>query len=106
MTLDLNSMSRKELQKLRRDVDKAIATLADRERKAALEAAEKAAAEHGFTLADLAGLGKKGKTAKTNSPAKFRNPANPSQTWTGKGRQPDWYKAGLAAGKTADDFAI
>lgn len=106
MSLDLNSMSRKELQKLRRDVEKALNTLADREKKAALDAAEKAAAEHGFSLADLAGMGKKGGGAKSKSPAKFRNPENPKQTWTGKGRQPEWFKAGIAAGKSPDDYAI
>ena len=106
MTLDLNSMSRKELQKLRRDVDKAIATLADREKKAALDAAEKAAAAHGFTLAELAVATKKGRSAKSKAPAKYRNPEDPSQTWTGKGRQPEWFKAGVAAGKPASAFEI
>ncbi|SMY06057.1 H-NS histone family protein [Flavimaricola marinus] len=107
MTLDLNTLSRKELQKLRRDVDKAIDTLAAREKKAALEAAEKAAAEHGFSLAELAGMsGKRGGSNKPKSPPKFRNPENPEQTWTGKGRKPEWFKAGIESGKTEDDFAI
>ena len=44
--------------------------------------------------------------AKSISPAKFCNPDNPSQTWTGRGRQPGWIKAGLQAGKSVDDFLI
>lgn len=106
MSLDLNTMSRKELQKLQRDVDKAIKSLATRERKAALEAAEKAAADHGFSLSDLAGMSKTKGAAKSKSPAKFRNPDNADQTWTGKGRQPQWFKDAINAGKSESDFAI
>jgi DNA-binding protein H-NS len=106
-SIDLNSLSRKELLKLRRDIDKAIDTLADREKKAALEAVEKAAADHGFSLAELTGVqAKKSSGNKPKSAPRFRNPENPGQTWTGKGRKPEWFKAGLDAGKTEDDFAI
>src|SRR5262249_54185608 len=38
---------------------------------------------------------------------KFRNPDNANdKPWTGRGTQPAWYKAGLAAGKTKEYFAI
>ena len=37
---------------------------------------------------------------------RFRDPANPEKTWTGRGTQPGWYKAGIAAGKTREHFAI
>ncbi len=107
MTIDLNAMSRKDLIKLRADVDKAIASVADREKKAALDAAERAAAEHGFSLADLTGLSTaKVKGRKSKGPAKFRNPANPDQTWSGRGRRPDWIKAAEASGRALSDFAV
>ena len=47
MKNDLKSMTRKQLEKLRADVDIALAKLIERERKAALVAAEKAANAHG-----------------------------------------------------------
>lgn len=37
--------------------------------------------------------------------AKYRNPET-GDTWTGRGRQPKWVEAALAAGKTLDDLAI
>ena len=37
---------------------------------------------------------------------KFRNPAEPSQTWSGRGRQPRWLTAQLRSGKRIDDFRI
>lgn len=36
---------------------------------------------------------------------KYRNPANPSQVWSGLGRRPNWVLALAAAGKL-DDAAI
>lgn len=107
MNIDLDRMSRKELQSLRADVEKALATLADREKRAALEAAERAAAEHGFSLSELTGMPTaKGRAARTKSVARYRNPADPTQTWSGRGRRPDWINAALADGRALSEFAI
>jgi DNA-binding protein H-NS len=38
--------------------------------------------------------------------AKYRNPANRSETWAGRGATPLWLRAHLKAGKKLDDFAI
>lgn len=38
--------------------------------------------------------------------AKFANPANPSETWTGRGRQPNWLTAKLKNGAKLEDFAL
>ena len=35
-----------------------------------------------------------------------RNPANPKETWTGRGKHPRWMAALIAKGKKADDFLI
>jgi DNA-binding protein H-NS len=37
---------------------------------------------------------------------KFINPAEPSQTWAGRGKQPRWLTAQLRSGKRIDDFRI
>jgi DNA-binding protein H-NS len=37
---------------------------------------------------------------------KYRNPAEPSETWTGRGKQPRWLTAQLRAGKRLEDFRI
>jgi len=49
---------------------------------------------------------KAAKTAKKPAPAKFRNPEDAKQTWSGKGRQPDWFKKAVAAGKAPETMAI
>lgn len=111
MKADLKSMTRKELEKLKIDVEKALEKLTEKDRKAALAAAEKAAAAHGFSLSDITSeTSPKTRKAKSGpkkvSPPKYRNPANPEQTWTGKGRQPEWFKSALAAGTTPDSMEI
>jgi DNA-binding protein H-NS len=37
---------------------------------------------------------------------KYRNPAHPSETWAGRGKQPRWLTAQLRSGKKLDDFRI
>jgi DNA-binding protein H-NS len=37
---------------------------------------------------------------------KYRNPNQPSETWTGRGKQPRWLAAALKSGKRLDDFRI
>ncbi|MEL6681508.1 MAG: H-NS histone family protein [Pseudomonadota bacterium] len=112
MKPDLKSMTRKELEKLKTNVEKALAKLAEKDKKAALIAAQKAAAAHGFSLADITqelGAPKKRKAKaapKKPSVAKYRNPENSEQTWTGKGRQPEWFKAAIAGGTSPDAMEV
>jgi DNA-binding protein H-NS len=37
---------------------------------------------------------------------KYCNPARPSETWTGRGRQPRWLTAQLKSGKKLEDLRI
>jgi DNA-binding protein H-NS len=38
--------------------------------------------------------------------AKFRNPDNPSATWSGRGKTPRWLAGLIAAGRKLDEFRI
>lgn len=37
---------------------------------------------------------------------KYRNPDRPSETWSGRGKQPRWVKTQLRLGKKVDDLLI
>jgi DNA-binding protein H-NS len=37
---------------------------------------------------------------------KYQNPAVPSETWSGRGKQPRWLVSALKAGRTIEDFQI
>lgn len=105
MIIELESLSLKELRQLQKDVEAAIADFKDREKRRALAEVEAFARERGVTPADLAELlGRRGR--KSLGAPKYRNPDKPDQTWTGRGRRPEWVNAHLAAGKTLDDLAI
>lgn len=101
--IDLADMSKAELVQLRDEVDQALSTLDQRRKSEAKKAAEEAAKKFGFSLGDLLG---KERGRKNSGAAKYRNPADPAQTWSGRGRQPGWIKAGLAKGKSLAEFAI
>jgi DNA-binding protein H-NS len=104
--IDLDGMSRDELLKLRKDVDKAIENYETRRRQDAIAAAEAAAREAGYSLSELIADAPKSVGKKKVNPPKYRHPENPELTWTGKGRQPGWIKDGLEGGKSLDDFRI
>jgi DNA-binding protein H-NS len=48
----------------------------------------------------------KGKSQAEAPKVKFRNPDNPSQTWSGTGRKPAWIIEALSSGKTLEDFTV
>jgi DNA-binding protein H-NS len=105
MAIDLSKMDRKDLQKLIADAEKAIKQLKKKELKDAKKAAESAAAQFGFTLAELTGGA--GKAVKKQVTAiKYVNPDDSDQTWTGRGRQPKWFKDAIASGKDASELEI
>ena len=105
MGINLSDMSLAELNKLAKNVEKAIETYQERQRKEALAAAEAKAKEMGFTLAELVSFNGD-KKFRTVSPPKYRHPENAEITWTGRGRQPEWMKSALAEGRTKDEFLI
>jgi DNA-binding protein H-NS len=37
---------------------------------------------------------------------KYRNPSIPSETWSGRGKQPRWLVAAIKSGRKIDDFKI
>jgi len=103
--INLEKMSLDDLKKLRGDVEKAIKSFETRQRKEARKALEKVAKDYGLSLDDVVGGGKSSKRTSKAAP-QYRNPANPDETWSGRGRQPGWYKEALAAGKSKDDMKI
>ncbi|MCA0929945.1 H-NS histone family protein [Ruegeria profundi] len=105
MPISLEKMSRKELLELSDKVAIALKNAEKRERQEALKAAEKAAAEFGFSLAELSGVSSKSSKGKKAN-AKYKNPANPDQTWSGRGRKPQWVHDALKAGADISDLEI
>lgn len=106
---DLNAMTLADLKSLEKKVVKAVGKFEEREKKRALSALKAEARKLGFSLADLTGVEEKPKAPKkprAKVAPKYANPADKSQTWTGRGRRPLWVVAALESGKTMDDITI
>ncbi|MCX7561050.1 H-NS histone family protein [Sulfitobacter sp. F26204] len=114
MQIDLKSMSRKELEKHLKDVQKALKSARTRDQREARKAAERAAAEFGFSLDELSDETKKprktrktkAKKSKSVSKPMYANPDDKGQTWTGKGRHPNWFREAVSKGATPESLKI
>jgi len=103
--IDVKNLSADELKKLVDDAEKA---LRERNQERVMELrreAEALAAELNTTVAELFGLQKPAKQGK-KLPPKYINPADPSQTWSGRGKRPNWLVAELNKGKKLEDFRV
>lgn len=108
---DLKAMSRKELERLLSDVKKALEAARARDQREARKAAKKAAAEFGFSLGEISETQPSApakKRAKVKNPSKpmYANPDDKKQTWTGKGRQPNWFRSRVESGTAPDAMRI
>jgi DNA-binding protein H-NS len=107
-TIDLSSYDLGELKGLQHDIEKEIKDRQQQEVQKAREQILAIAQEAGVSVEEL--LASTAKRAKKEKGQKvqpqYQNPADNSQTWTGRGRQPKWIAEGLAGGKTLDDFRI
>lgn len=61
----------------------------------------------GYTVEELFGTrGRKTRRTGAKVPPKYRNPADPAQTWSGRGKRPNWFHAALKSGKKEKDLLI
>ena len=100
--VDLNSYSLKELKELQTQVAKAIASFEDRKKLETLAKLRELARAEGFQLEELTSMSAPRKRAP--STVTYVNPADASDTWSGRGRKPRWFTEAILAGKTRDDM--
>ena len=99
----LEKLSVAQLVELERRVVAAIVQRKAEEARDVKEKMQALAEKSGFSLRELFGGkrgGKRGPVA-----IKYRNPKDPSQTWTGRGRKPNWLVAALKKGAKLDSFS-
>ena len=99
----LDKMSYTELLKLQERIEAAIAQKRVEETAATKEALRAMAEKAGFSLNDL--FGKRG-AKKGSGEAKYRNPKDSSQTWSGRGRKPNWLVDAVKKGAKIESFGI
>jgi DNA-binding protein H-NS len=108
---NIDRMTEAELKDLLKSAQEALDRLVAKRARSTLKEAKRMAAEVGFEITFVkTGKPEGGKAKPQSSRAKvlpkYRNPDNPDETWSGRGRQPKWVQAALAEGQTLEDFAI
>jgi DNA-binding protein H-NS len=124
MSIDLSGMSVAELNDLGKRITKEVRVreaqekreserLAAEKRKDLYHQMRELAAKAGMSVEDVVAnapiRGRRKRSAMITgpkSPPKYRNPENPDQTWTGKGRKPGWLVAALDSGKNIKELEI
>ena len=105
MTPDIESLNSKQLAELIEAASGKLAAKKEQEKVAVKAELEALAKERGFTIEELFGTGKT-KAPRAKVEPKYRDPNEPQNTWTGRGRKPKWLAEALENGATKDDFAI
>ena len=112
--IEISHLSLQELKELRSQIDQQMVAVQSKAHADARKQVQELAASLGISVQDLingagskAGKAPKGpKVGGAKVEAKYRNPEDASQEWTGRGRQPKWVVAAVAGGKKLEDFAI
>ena len=106
--INVGKLSDKELRALKRDIENELKTRRTCAIAAATQdlqdAARKIARKHGLIVSEV--LGRKRKQRTSPVPAKYRNPDDPSQTWSGHGRRPAWFRKTTESGTSAESLEI
>ena len=101
--INLYDYSMPELHALATDIESELKRRGDQEKKRVLVQMKDLAASVNMSLEDFLAYSS---SKKTKGEPKYQNPANPRQTWTGRGKRPSWIKAVLEQGGAMEDMLI
>ena len=97
---DFKSMSVDELWTLHEELSSVLASRLAEEKKILEERLRQ------LKLEDVKGSFERARRPYPQVFPKYRNPVQPAETWSGRGKQPRWLAAQLKSGKKLDDFRI
>lgn len=101
--VDLSNLSLEQLASLQKDAQNAMKAKQKEQVHAAYAQFVEIAKSLELSVEEIV---KAGKSYKQKRPAKYQNPSDASQTWSGQGRKPQWLAAALEKGKKLEDFLI
>jgi DNA-binding protein H-NS len=102
---DFNKLSETEIQALIDNAEKALKEKQTSKRKEVIAKIKELAASIGVSVEIIEG-DKKSEKKTGKVAAKYRNPADPSKTWTGRGLAPKWMQDLLSSGRDKSEFEI
>jgi len=102
--IDISSLSVSELALLKGSIESMIDGRRESELRTLCETFEAMAEKSGFTLEEVMQSASTKKRSAVQP--KYRNPADPMATWSGRGRKPLWVVAFLESGGSLEDCLI
>lgn len=102
---NIENLSLAELQALIKNAQSALEEKQASMRKEGIAQIKEIAASIGVTV-EIIDEKKSRKASSSSVSAKYANPADPSQTWTGRGLPPKWLKALIEQGRNKNEFLI
>jgi DNA-binding protein H-NS len=103
--MDLSNMSLAQLRDLQEQVKKELTQREAQERAQAIEKILAIAKSVGASVEELVASAKSKAPGAEVAP-RYRNPADATQQWTGRGRQPKWVKDWVEAGNDIEGLRI
>ena len=104
--VDIENLTLKQISDLEARIEKVKAQAVDKAKTDLKAKINRLLDGSGFTIAELYGFTTRRGRNGSKSAAKFANPDDPTQTWTGRGRKPNWLVARLKKGAKVETFAI
>jgi DNA-binding protein H-NS len=102
--VNLDEFSIEELNDLRNAIDHEKIRRQEEERERLLSEIQDAATRYGMSTDDF--LKTAPRKRRASASLKYRNPANPKEVWSGRGRKPTWVEEAIAAGTNLADLEV
>lgn len=99
--IDLKALSTPELHQLASDIQRETEQRKVDEIKQTVAQMKALAAQAGMTVEQVLSCKPRQKGV-----VKYRNPKEPDQTWTGRGKRPTWLREALDSGHQLEDFSV
>lgn len=110
--ISLEGMTPAQLKELQKETERQMQRIRGEKVKEVRDMIKEMAQENDLSIEEIIEpWAKKGKNAGRKKrggtvPPKYRNPGNPSETWTGRGKKPAWVEEAIAAGQSLESMLI
>ncbi|MCG7625937.1 H-NS histone family protein [Epibacterium sp. Ofav1-8] len=104
MEIDLKQYRKSELEDLANEIKKELDDKLKTDTQNALSEMIEVAQKYELPFADVIEMHRKKSRKKPEPGVTYRNPHDPNQTWSGRGRRPAWIRELLNQGVTLEDL--
>lgn len=105
MQTNFNKLSESDLADVIAQAEQELQARKDKKRKEIITQIKQLASSIGVAV-EISEFGRKSSRKGQKVPAKYQNPTNPVQQWSGRGMKPNWLKELIDQGHKIEEFEI